>query len=870
MKRKADARGRFPVPAFIKALRYAAAPAVIATALLAGAGCAGPGKESLSFFPEEGISIPKAEALAWLSGERFVSVTADGICWEWDIFSGLVAVSRGGFPETYRAFPVNSPGGGSRLSPAEDGAIILADSGTGKELARYYGFAREDGPPEWLSVLPNGIFNASFGGGTFLAAESGAPASRAYRRYSLEQLSGALYRPDLFEASLQNTGIGGKRPEPPETLAGLFRDENLPPELSLSLDDAEKPGTISVKISAGKGGVGQVAVYSIVNGVEIPARYLDAESAAIRKYVEKGKNCYELNISSGEVAIAPHGELSVSAFNKGNTIESKRYRVMLPQVPGMPAAEKAIADDASPRILRALLTAGDNVENLNAKNGHAEGKPENSGGVSPRQALGEALALQSEGTLFESAEMEILSGDELSRERFLQSLGRMAGMGREGDVLVLGLGARAGADSGGQLRIMTGNSETGNEISGDDILELALGRSRASLLFVLDLEGAEPEPKIKTALLRFRKKLGPKAMLAAYHPSGNGFRLFSSVADLLNGEHSTGASAGASFSVFLEDRFLSASDLVDGVARGEKFLAFAPRDDFKVADLYINSGELKFQTMSSGLLKIDRVDKEPIPLAFGSTMVRILPPGSYIIDMIYRNGYRETKTAELKRKGSIWVIFNYTPALLNGDLSRLPSLGINLSELNPVNYEKVNREAMEGMGMAPYYVAFLAGEKLYKDGDYGKAISEYSRSISLKSDYADAYASRGNARRRSGDTSRAIEDYTRAIGLNKTYAEVYNYRGFVYAQRGELNRAIDDYSQAIKNRSGYTDAYFNRAYAYAKQGSWDLAIADYTQVIRAEPSNGAAYRERGNAHQKKGDTAKAEADFSAAEKFSSR
>jgi tetratricopeptide (TPR) repeat protein len=197
----------------------------------------------------------------------------------------------------------------------------------------------------------------------------------------------------------------------------------------------------------------------------------------------------------------------------------------------------------------------------------------------------------------------------------------------------------------------------------------------------------------------------------------------------------------------------------------------------------------------------------------------------------------------------------------------IPQNGVNFVELNPANYQKVNQEAMEGMGMAPHYVAFLSGEKHYKEENYEWAISEYDRAIFLKADFADAYAARGNAQRRKGDLNRAIEDYNLALSLKSGYAEVYNYRGFVYAQNGDLNRAIADYTQAIRYKTNYTDAYFNRAYAYGKQGEWDRAIFDYTQVIKLEPSNWVAYNERGNAWYSRGETAKAVLDFEASKKY---
>jgi tetratricopeptide (TPR) repeat protein len=206
------------------------------------------------------------------------------------------------------------------------------------------------------------------------------------------------------------------------------------------------------------------------------------------------------------------------------------------------------------------------------------------------------------------------------------------------------------------------------------------------------------------------------------------------------------------------------------------------------------------------------------------------------------------------------------PEFPAGDLKgRLPAFGVDIRELNPGGYKKTGAEILEKMELPPYYAAFLSGEQLYRSGDYDNAIAEYSRSLNLKGDYAEAFVSRGNAWRRKGETNRAIADYSRALGLKGDYAEVYNYRGYLYARQGNHARAAEDYTRALRLKSGYADAWFNRGYGYAELGDWDRAIADYTQVIKLEPSNAAAYRERAYAWSGKGDRARAAADYAAAE-----
>ena len=802
------------------------------------------------------MNLPEITGLAWLEedltggedhGGSFASVQADGTLTVWDIYSGLVSIkekSPGEFVSESGVIPdfkkeALSPDGEKKLLPALDGGICLLDIATRKELARYYFFGKEKGS-EWICITPEGVFNASFGGSSFLTAETGKIGSRHYRRYRLDQLSGALFRPDIFRTDFYRTG---KNALLPLTLADLFDRKNFPPLLSvLPSNDMEGEKKIHLKITEQKGGTGPLALYRKIDGIKMPDGLLDPMEMVFKKYTEKGSTCYELELSPA-LWKNGGGEVGISVFNGRGTVESEP--VWLNREGGYDFRAREAKNENEKDLF--VLLAVKNSPDIND--------------------IKDFFSLQASGDLYSGVNIKHLYGEGLSFEKIKNVLDEFrTGINEDGRFFFY-LQGEGHADEYGNLIIIPGEkNDEAHKISYQKLLQLLSGFPLKPVL-ILDLTAGDPKEKMETALLRFRLRLGPKAILAAIGAPGEERTIQGSLLDIL----SDGFTGSVFTDASMEGRYLSAADFLARSAGllGGRGMVFYPREDFFIIDPYFNTGELKFQTMASGMLKIDKIDKDPVPLVFGSTMVRPLPPGSYIIDMIYRNGYRETKSVNLGKNESRWVIFNYTPPLLVGNFrEQLPSLGINLSELNPVNYEKVNREAMEGMGMAPYYVAYLSGEKFYKDGNFDTAITEYSRSISLKSDYTDAYVSRGNARRRKGEFDRAIEDYNRALNLEKNYAEVFNYRGFCYAQKGDFNRAISDYTQAIRQKPDLTDVYFNRAYAYGKQESWEKAIADYTQVIKAEPGNRIAYNERGNAWSKLGDTAKAQADYAAAEKQS--
>jgi cytochrome c-type biogenesis protein CcmH/NrfG len=404
--------------------------------------------------------------------------------------------------------------------------------------------------------------------------------------------------------------------------------------------------------------------------------------------------------------------------------------------------------------------------------------------------------------VYSAVRIRSLHGRDLTKEAFHQTFKELkAGIEAE-DVFVFLLSGPGAADEGGNFRFyLSGDSEA---LGNRELAEALLSLKTQKIVVLLNISSPQKNIEMETAFLRLKDWLGPGAFVGASNfPRDNGAR-------------ENGESSAAFTQALLEaaawagnSRFLGAAEFSGVVQKtlavpggAGALVAFPPAEDFPLIDRYYASGELRMQTMFSGAV-------------VGETQTR-----------------------------------------------PLPSFGVNISELNPANYKKT--DILEQMDLPPHYAAFLSGEQLYRSEDYDKAIAEYTRSISLKSDYTEAFVSRGNAWRRKGDVDRAVADYTRAIALKPDYAEVYNYRGYLYARQGNHAKAIEDYSRAVRLKSGYADAWFNRAYAYMETKDWEKAITDYTQVIKLEPSNAAAYKERAFAWSSKGDAAKAEADYAAA------
>ena len=118
-----------------------------------------------------------------------------------------------------------------------------------------------------------------------------------------------------------------------------------------------------------------------------------------------------------------------------------------------------------------------------------------------------------------------------------------------------------------------------------------------------------------------------------------------------------------------------------------------------------------------------------------------------------------------------------------------------------------------------------------------------------------------------GQYDRAIADYTAAIRLQPDHAEAYYNRGHAHGAKDEHDQAIADFTAAIRIQPDMADAYVDRGVAHGKRGEYDQAIADCTEAIRIKPDLAMAYYVRGDAHEEKGDQERAAADYAKAKEL---
>jgi|GEM_PF-752177 len=126
---------------------------------------------------------------------------------------------------------------------------------------------------------------------------------------------------------------------------------------------------------------------------------------------------------------------------------------------------------------------------------------------------------------------------------------------------------------------------------------------------------------------------------------------------------------------------------------------------------------------------------------------------------------------------------------------------------------------------------------------------------------ADAYYKQGDVHDERGEFGKAITDYNKSIELNPNHADAYSERGDFYYEAGEYDKAAIDYDKAIKLDPNGANAYYNRGCAYSEMGEYEKAIADYNKAIELDPNDAYTYYSRGLAYHEKGEVPKAVSDL---------
>ncbi|MCX6159390.1 MAG: tetratricopeptide repeat protein [Ignavibacteriota bacterium] len=149
-------------------------------------------------------------------------------------------------------------------------------------------------------------------------------------------------------------------------------------------------------------------------------------------------------------------------------------------------------------------------------------------------------------------------------------------------------------------------------------------------------------------------------------------------------------------------------------------------------------------------------------------------------------------------------------------------------------------------------------------GDNTSALDLYSKAVSLKSGFWQAYFNRGVLYGELADYSKAVADYSKTIELNPAFADAYINRGNNYQDLQDFPKAISDYNKAVSITPNDLEIYYNRGNAFLNSSKFADAVSDYTKAISMNPDFGIAYYNRGGAFYSIGDKTRACEDWNKA------
>ncbi len=123
-----------------------------------------------------------------------------------------------------------------------------------------------------------------------------------------------------------------------------------------------------------------------------------------------------------------------------------------------------------------------------------------------------------------------------------------------------------------------------------------------------------------------------------------------------------------------------------------------------------------------------------------------------------------------------------------------------------------------------------------------------ANAVSLSSEQqaalADEYFINGKAKQDSSinpDLRGALVDYSTAIALNSNYAQAYANRGQILSEMGDYANALINFNTAIQLDPTDALSFYGRAVAKTKLDDWSGAIVDYSAAIESDAASRFVY-----------------------------
>jgi tetratricopeptide (TPR) repeat protein len=191
------------------------------------------------------------------------------------------------------------------------------------------------------------------------------------------------------------------------------------------------------------------------------------------------------------------------------------------------------------------------------------------------------------------------------------------------------------------------------------------------------------------------------------------------------------------------------------------------------------------------------------------------------------------------------------------------------TKFNMGNYGEALADYNRSLTIRPgdFKTLLSRGSVKHAMGDYAGALADYDLALALRPDDFSALSNRANTKRSMGDQDGAQADFERAIALLKGDADTpftLIQRGTIKESMGDYEGALADYDRALASRPDDVNTLTKRASLKHSLGDYEGALADYELLLKLQPDNPETLSSRGSARQGRGDFAGAQEDLTKA------
>jgi tetratricopeptide (TPR) repeat protein len=142
----------------------------------------------------------------------------------------------------------------------------------------------------------------------------------------------------------------------------------------------------------------------------------------------------------------------------------------------------------------------------------------------------------------------------------------------------------------------------------------------------------------------------------------------------------------------------------------------------------------------------------------------------------------------------------------------------------------LNRSSLQWINLGTNYLFRRAGY-YYLQGDFERAIQQYTRDIDREPQNANHYLARAACLLNVLQKERALADVERALKLNPNNALALQLRGEIYSIDKNFIAALDSFAHAQEINQNWAIPYFDRGSVFLEKKEYQLALEQFDKAI---------------------------------------